>query len=198
MIPINDTTDLPLWLFLFGIGVLLSILLWGTTSPSRLPSYHAVFSLVAFFSAVAWLNILAGECVAILEALGIMLSISSSVLGATVLAIGDSANDLAADIAVARAGSPATAIAVCFGAPMMTDIIGLGVSLTLKTAQMYPHPFEFKLQTQNFITWGFLATSLISSGIAFPRFGYLPGWKYGAYLLALYFTFLVVTVSLEI
>ena len=53
------------------------------------------------------------------------------ILGFTVLAIGNSLGDLVADTAVARAGKPATGVASCFGSPLLNDVLGLGISLTV-------------------------------------------------------------------
>lgn len=44
------------------------------------------------------------EAVALMESLGVMLGISTAVLGLTVLALGNSIGDLIADMAVARNG----------------------------------------------------------------------------------------------
>ena len=63
-------------------------------------------------SAVSWFNFLANECVAVLEAFGLNLGISSSVLGITVLAWGNSVGDLVADTALVRQNRPRPVVAL--------------------------------------------------------------------------------------
>jgi hypothetical protein len=49
-----------------------------------------VYVVLAFGSALAWINIIADELVAFLTALGIILEIDSGILGLIVLAMGNS------------------------------------------------------------------------------------------------------------
>ena len=68
-------------------------------------------------------------------------------LGVTVLAIGNSVGDWVADTAVARQGKPAMGVSSCFGSPLLNDVLGLGISLTVRnkpctcsvTARVIPH-----------------------------------------------------------
>ena len=54
-----------------------------------------------------------------------------AILGLTVLAIGNSVGDWVADTAVARAGHPSMGVASCFGSPLLNDVLGLGIALTV-------------------------------------------------------------------
>merc|ERR1719401_3235248 len=103
--------------------------------------------LFAFASVVGWFNLLANECVAVLELFGINLGISSQILGITVLAWGNSVGDLVADTAVARQGKSKTAVAGCFGSPLLSDLLGLGVALTSYIA--WNGPIQVRLSMQN-------------------------------------------------
>ena len=58
-------------------------------------------------------------------------SILLAILGLTVLAIGNSVGDWVADTAVARAGHPSMGVASCFGSPLLNDVLGLGIALTV-------------------------------------------------------------------
>lgn len=80
----------------------------------------------------------------------------------------------------------------------MTDLMGLGLSLTYTCATLYPAPFQFKMDAQNVLTWAFLAVTLLSSLIAFPVCNYLPGTRFGVYLILVYAAFLVAAVLLEV
>lgn len=57
------------------------------------------------------------------------LIINTAILGLTVLAIGNSVADLVADTVVARSGKPEMAIGSCFGAPLLSNVIGLSIAL---------------------------------------------------------------------
>merc|ERR1711862_236767 len=103
-------------------GVLLA------SSPQQRPRWHALLLLFSIYSVVSWFNLLANECVAVLETFGRNLGISSSVLGITVLAWGNSVGDLVADTALAKQGLARTAVAGCFGSPLLSDVLGLGVA----------------------------------------------------------------------
>lgn len=61
-------------------------------------------------------------------------SILIAILGLTVLAIGNSVGDWVADTAVARAGHPSMGVASCFGSPLLNDVLGLGIALTVSSS----------------------------------------------------------------
>jgi sodium/potassium/calcium exchanger 6 len=114
--------------------------------------------VLAFVTSVAWMNIQANEVVALLETIGIVFDVNigefrvdhvytrcsvpnlclfgissvSAVLGVTVLAIGNSVGDWVADTTVARKGKPAMGFSSCFGSPLLNDVLGLGISLTVR------------------------------------------------------------------
>ena len=48
------------------------------------------------------------------------------------------------------------AVATCFGSPLLNDILGLGIALTLTCGQRYPAPFVTRINTSLLIAWGFL------------------------------------------
>jgi sodium/potassium/calcium exchanger 6 len=54
-----------------------------------------------------------------------MLNISTSILGLTVIAVGNSMGDFVANYAVAKK-SPKMAVAACFGSPLIMNIVGVG------------------------------------------------------------------------
>jgi sodium/potassium/calcium exchanger 6 len=73
-----------------------------------------------------------------LHTLGIIMGISPSILGITVLAWGNSVGDLVADVVIARSGQPTMAMAACFSGPMFNMLIGLGLAWSVKCAKLYP------------------------------------------------------------
>lgn len=92
--------------------------------PTRI---RPLFAFLGFTVAIAWISTLATEVVNLLKTLGVILSISDSLLGLTVFAVGNSLGDLVADITVARLGYPVMALSACFGGPMLNILLGVGV-----------------------------------------------------------------------
>merc|ERR1719471_1726106 len=99
--------------------------------PQKLSKVYFLF--LSFFSSVAWIYAIANELVNILSVLGVLLNISQSLLGLTVLAWGNSIGDLVANRSVAKKGKAAMAISACFGGPLLNILIGTGVSMTINT-----------------------------------------------------------------
>ena len=53
-------------------------------------------------------------------------------MGLTVLAMGNSLGDMAADLAVARSGSPNMAVTACYAGPVFNILIGLGAGFLMR------------------------------------------------------------------
>lgn len=66
---------------------------------------------------MVWIYFAADELVAVLQTMGVVLDISSLILGATVLAWGNSLGDVVANVIMARQGAPKMALAACFAGP---------------------------------------------------------------------------------
>ena len=58
----------------------------------------------------------------------------TAILGLTVLAVGNSVADWVADTVVARRGRPEMAFASCFGAPLITHVMGLSFAIIVSTS----------------------------------------------------------------
>lgn len=92
------------------------------------PQWYQFMSIAGFIASAVWISSIADEIVGILQALGVILGISETVLGFTVFAVGNSLDDLMADITVAQHGHPVMALAACYGGPMLNILLGVGVS----------------------------------------------------------------------
>lgn len=196
--PVTSDSDVPLVVVLGGVGIVLGLIMAYLTrepvAPGELPGVQPLLQFGAFASSVVWMDVLANEAVALMESLGIMFSISTAILGLTVIAIGNSVGDFVADTAVARAGDAKMSVATCFGSPLFNDIVGLGCALTVATARTYPQPFEAKLSGKLYCAWAFLATALLSSLFVFPATNYSPPRWFSIPLYLCYLGFLVVQV----
>ena len=118
-------THFPLWFIIlfasFSLAVLHFIIEKEPPKTEQIPAL-----LIAFVMSVFWISTIAGELLNCLEALGSLLELPPALLGLTVLAWGNSVGDLVADVAVAKAGQPAMAMAGCFAGPMFNMLVGLG------------------------------------------------------------------------
>ena len=65
--------------------------------------------------------------VGLLTSLGFMWNIPSAIMGLTFLAWANSVGDLVADISLAKVGKAKTAVAACFGTPLLNLLVGLGL-----------------------------------------------------------------------
>jgi len=196
---------LPIFAWALLVGLVGSagvyVLTRGTVvadDPKALPAVYSFLALGAFASSVVWMDLIANEAVALMESLGVILEISTAVLGLTVLALGNSVGDLIADLAVARTGQARMAVATCFGSPLLNDILGLGIALTLTCAQDYPRPFRSHINRSLIIAWAFLGASLLSSLAVFHYYNYKPPRKFAYFLFVLYTGFVAVSIANEL
>lgn len=182
------------WAAIFGalgMGFVLAF-----SKSNQLPRWHSVLLVLGFVFTVAWFNILANECVALLETFGLIFKVSTSILGITVLAWGNCVGDLVADTALARHGKSKMAIAGVFGSLIFSDLVGLGCSLTVYTAQN--GPLAASLSKLNVTAAIFLFCSVGTTVwfFIFNRFS-CPRW-YAAVLVAEYVAFMIVSVTMEL
>lgn len=186
---------LPMWVCSVIFGLICALAILQGSSPDRAPRWHGLLLLLAFLCTVGWFNLFANECVAVLETFGLKFGVSSSVLGITVLAWGNSVGDLVADTALVKKGKSKMAVSGCFGSPLLSDLLGLGVALTSYTLSV--GPLQASLSTQNKIAAAFTAFAILTSIVVFAvnRFS-APRWL-GWVLLAEYAALMVVSVLLE-
>ena len=128
--PLSDAADafsataggFPLWALLPLVSLPLSLLV-ACSRHDRPPVFYPAFVVLGFVVVVAWLDLVANEVVAIIETIGVILGISTSILGLTVVAFGNSVGDLVADTAAARGADARMAVASCFGSPLLNDLL---------------------------------------------------------------------------
>ncbi|KAK9139660.1 hypothetical protein Scep_009341 [Stephania cephalantha] len=149
--------------------------------------------LVAFVMSVFWISTVAGELLNSLAAIGTILDLPPAFLGLTVLAWGNSIGDLVADVAVAKAGQPAMAMAGCFACPMFNMLVGLGTALVSQTLNAYPSAYELQFHVSIVVAFVFLLFSLMGSllVLTWSRFRVPRFW--GFCLVGLYVVFMGVS-----
>ncbi|RDD40731.1 Sodium/potassium/calcium exchanger 6, mitochondrial [Trichoplax sp. H2] len=114
------TAHLPVWLLVLAIGLLLAVIVILTTTNEKPPRYHTLFAFFGFTVSVLWIYATANEIVDILQSFGLVLGISSVILGITVLAWANCIGDFVSNTVVANQGFPRMAMSACYGSPMMS------------------------------------------------------------------------------
>jgi sodium/potassium/calcium exchanger 6 len=94
---------------------------------------------------MVWLKLSADTLVHICMLLGILFGVPPAILGATVLAWGNSMPDLANNLSLARDGYPTMAITACFASPLFTLLVGTSSSMAygaIKAGGALEVPFD--------------------------------------------------------
>ena len=82
-------------------------------------------ALYGFVIAATWIDAIADRLVSLLNFLGVVCHIPSSIMGLTILAWGNSMADLAANVTMAKKGLANMAMTACFAGPVFNILIGL-------------------------------------------------------------------------
>ena len=145
---------------------------WPHVKYSRV--MNGILTVVAFVVSVTWMDGTAGELVSLLTALGKIHGVSETLLGATVLAWGNSVGDIVADVTVAKEGHPAMAIAACFAGPLFNLLMGLSAGLAIATEE-HGAITGIHLENELVVLAGALLVSLSFQAIATPL---MHKWRY--------------------
>lgn len=192
---ILPSTHFPLWFVVllssFSLALLHFIMERKPPQKEQTPVV-----LMAFVMSVFWISTVAGELLNCLATVGDLLELPPALLGLTVLAWGNSVGDLVADVALAKAGQPAMAMAACFAGPMFNMLVGLGTALVIQSATVFPDAYELHFHLGIVVAFVFLLLSLMGSllVITWSRFRVPRFW--GFCLVGLYIAFMVVSLAI--
>jgi Ca2+/Na+ antiporter len=100
------------------------------------PRRAGAFTVITFVTAILWLNTAAGMLVNVSLVAGRILGVEPALLGATVLAWGNSLPDLVNNMALARDGFPTMALAACFASPLFQMLAGMALGLSVGGAAL--------------------------------------------------------------
>ncbi|ORX95438.1 hypothetical protein K493DRAFT_351588 [Basidiobolus meristosporus CBS 931.73] len=167
------------------------------TKSYEIPTHYHLVSYVGFLSALAWIYLIANEVVGLLQALGLILGLSESIIGLTIFAMGNSLGDFVANVTMAKMGFPMMAVSACYGGPMLNILIGIGASATYiiaSTGEDYPINPSITV----FVCGCGLLATLLTALLYLPRNGYHFTRQYGYCLVAIYLTCMCINVALEI
>eukprot|EP01090_Pellita_catalonica_P016277 TRINITY_DN4614_c0_g2_i1.p1 TRINITY_DN4614_c0_g2~~TRINITY_DN4614_c0_g2_i1.p1 ORF type:complete len:221 (-),score=26.21 TRINITY_DN4614_c0_g2_i1:65-682(-) len=190
---------------LYVVAAVVAAALWwvfrGRSAQADKPKNSVLkMSLIlwSFVIEICMIYVLANEIVNVLKTLGIVLGLSHSILGITVLAWGNSVADLTADVIMAKSGFPTMAIAACFGGPLFNMLIGIGVSLVYQGIMHFPDTYEAELDLLLYFTFGFLIVTLAITLIVVPLRKFKLERNYAWCLLVAYVVFTIAVIVLEL
>lgn len=189
--------EFPLWILTLLLGLFLAAIVFCTTTNDCPPVYHPLFALLGFVVSAVLISAAAAEVVSLLHMLGVVLSLSNTVLGLTLLAWGNSIGDCFSDITIARQGYPRMAISACFGGIIFNMLFGIGLGCLM---QMLSSKSEVQLEPEGLLTWvlaGSLGLSLVLSFVVVPLCRFHLGRAYGVFLLIFYAAFLLIALLTE-
>uniref|UniRef100_A0A3B3TNT0 Solute carrier family 8 member B1 n=1 Tax=Poecilia latipinna TaxID=48699 RepID=A0A3B3TNT0_9TELE len=189
--------EFPVWLLILLLGMFLAAIVFCTTTNDHPPKYHPLFAFLGFVVSAVLISAAASEVVSLLHMLGVVLSLSNTVLGLTLLAWGNSIGDLFSDVTIARQGYPRMAIAACFGGIIFNMLFGVGLGCLM---QMYDTHSYVQFESEGLLTWivaGALGSSLVLSFLIVPLSQFHLGRTYGVFLLVLYSIFLLIALLTE-
>lgn len=160
--------------------------------PPRL-SAAVPITMLGFVVSATWLDYIADKIVSMLEFFGIACGIPSTIMGLTILAWGNSTQDLVANMTVARKGLSTMAITASFAGPVFNMLVGLGMGLAFLQAENPSKKIVVHLN--NTLRVGFLFSILtgvlvIGSGVCIgkgtipKKYGLVAGFVYLVYVVA--------------
>jgi len=176
---------------LFGIAV--AVFAPRNGVPRKL---QFVIALYSFVVAMMWMYLVAQEAVSLLQSFSVMLSLSPTIVGLTVLSWGNCIGDLVADLTVTRQGYPDMAIAATYAGPLFNMLIGIGIGATLlcaRTGTSYP----VHISDVMVIDFGYISCALIFSLVFLPLRRFVVDRVLGAVLLGGYLIFITLSFLTE-
>ena len=149
-------------------------------------------TLYGFSIAATWLDSIADKLVDLLDLFGILLQIPTTVMGLTVLAFGNSLQDLVANVSLSKKGLSTMATTACFAGPIFNFCVGLGFGFwTLLKSTGKDH---IRVELPRNIATGFWFTIancalivftgvVIGKGVIGRSYGYVACGLYLAYII---------------
>ena len=141
---------------------------------------------------MVWLNVSAGAVVELSTVIGKIVGIHPAILGATVLAWGNSGPDMVNNISMGRDGFPTMAITACFASPLFSLLVGMATALAYGVS--YNHGvLHCVVDKPLMVMYGFAAANLVKFLIVVPLvYRFTLGKKMAIVAFMFYLTYNVV------
>lgn len=109
------------------------------------PRIMFVFAIFGFVMSIVWISFTCDFVVDLLWIIGLILNIPKSLLGLTLLAVGNCLGDMNANVAMTKKGFGEMAVTGCLAGPVFNILIGLGLSLSLTLVDGNPSFYNWSL-----------------------------------------------------
>lgn len=174
-------TESQIWkssLILLGTSIIVSIFAFMTSNSTELPRWYPFLSAIGFVVSIVWISTIADEIVGVLKALGVVFNLSGAILGMTVFAVGNSLDDMMANISVARLEHPVMALGACFGGPLLTILFGVSVSGIISIVRgwetdTHPGTIDINAPRDLYVAAGMTMVAILCQVVLMP----LTGWR---------------------
>jgi len=190
----------------WGIFIVLasaaSGILYKITRSSRPPRGIGGLLLiaVAFVSACVWINLVANIFVDFTSLLSVFSNFPQNYLGLTLVAWGNSTNDLFVDSALARKGLGQIAASGVVAGQFFNLALGFGATTIRQVLAFGPIPFDILAPTHTALVSLILICTLLLSLGSTLIYGYFAKYRlkkpYGIYLCVVYATFFIASTLL--
>lgn len=187
----------PLWALILIASIVLAVIVFFTSDYDYPPKYHWVFGYLGFFISLFWIYKIAEEVTVLLRAIGIVFNISDAILGLTLMAWGNGIGDLITDISAANKNLSKMGFSACFGSPLSTLLLGLGISSIVYVLK-YHNDIKLEINHLIILLYGTLTFSLISTLMVMTLNKFQAKRWYGFYLILVYILFLVIAIFIEV
>lgn len=135
-------------------------------------SQNYTIPIVGFASSILLIITTSSYLITILKNIGVIFRISESLLGLTILALGNSMGDLISNLTLAELDLSVIGINACFGSPLLYILVGIGINGIVVNIQDRAQYMALKIDT-NFKMSSFgLVMMLVFYAIVIP----LNGW----------------------
>ncbi|TID15792.1 hypothetical protein CANINC_004321 [Pichia inconspicua] len=177
---------LPLLLFDFNISIpilvsaivlpTLSIVMQYFSSKRHYQIFlPPLLALTGFFGVLKLITLTAGAVISVLRNIAEIYSLNESILGLTILSLGNSIGDVVTNLALAGLGRPLTGLHACFGSPLLYILFGIGIcSLVVQLAATQTKSIEFEVDASLKLTAMSIVAILLIYTISLP----LNGWVF--------------------
>lgn len=129
------------------------------------PRKTMLFAGIAFINCMLWLNATADEVVALLECLGRVCGIREDVLGATLLAVGETFPDLVAVRSLVKSQHLTMALAACFGGPVFNLLVSMGGPILIATLHNGSITYKLSAGTISLVISTLLVLALLLAAV---------------------------------
>ena len=181
------------------VGPILSVAYLKVTAaePGK-PRWTLLQLFMSFFTAIAWIYVIANELVNLLQTFGLVIGLSPDLLGLTVLAWGNSIGDLVSNVAVARMGFPQMGVAAAFGSPLLNLLVGLGASSIIVNVRDSAPLSLVAVEPIVIVGAAMLALALTANLVVVPLCKFRVVRPYGFVLIGVYAVYFVIVVVSQV